>query len=241
MFSSKRWIWGLIFCLPIEQGTRAWAGPLPPGIEEIPDPNPPSFQLSTPPQYLHLGPLGITDGLLILDTIVNIGKQLWDLVAKGKPVADYTTDEASAVPKGVGSWAELESWSDPVVKLYHAKTLGSNGRENGDYYFRVIYAFGGGAGGKGKYLAGVSALPAQIELGYAHSFNSRVNVLAIVNHGTDQEPIAGMLLHLQWGFNAWFWHTEQSVEIHVRGDGKLELLTTGDEGKAIDIGAPSLK
>lgn len=173
----------------------------------------------------------IAAGTIVLDAMVNLGKKVWDIIEKGKPKVDISMDTASAVPKGITHWTQLEGWRDPISKLYRAQLLQTPTLPLGDIYFRLVFLYGGSVAGKGKYLANVAIMPAQMNIPYLHNVFARSQVLELMNQGTKTNPVAGMTLQLQWGQHFGFLSNEifQSVGIHIRGDGVAKILPAGSE------------
>jgi hypothetical protein len=179
-------------------------------------------------------------GTIILDALVNIGKSVWNVIQAGRPKVNLDTDVASAVPQGISSWAELDSWKDPVAKLYRTQLLSVNQKSLGDVYYRLVFTYGGGYRGAGKYLTNVTIMPAQLSVPYLREFYAQTKVTELINHGTKDNPIAGMSLVLSWGIESVFNKTIQSISLHVRGDGKVDVLPTLSD-VAQNVSAPARK
>jgi hypothetical protein len=181
------------------------------------------------PQVQSLATTTIIVGTIALDAIVNIGKTLWNMIEAGRPKINLDMDVASAVPQGITSWAELDSWKDPVAKLYKTQLYSSHQRYLGDVYYRLVYTYGGHYQGVGNYLTNVTVLPAQLKISYNRNFYAYTKVTELVNHGTTKDPIAGMSLLLAWGLNSLGSQTMQSVSLHVRGDGGVTVLPAAND------------
>lgn len=186
-----------------------------------------------------VAPLPVTTALIIIDQIINLGQTIWNIIAKGKPVANITQNVADAVPKGVTSWEQLAGWSNPVTKLYHTTIDTGAGEKTGDFYFRLLFTPGGNYNGAGKYLTGVTIMPADLTVTYDHTLTMTTTVVDIMNQGTAEQPIAGMTLQLKWSMDTLFTHNEQALSFHVRGDGDVEVLATPTE-QATSVTAPSV-
>ncbi|MFL5813858.1 MAG: hypothetical protein ACJ763_09800 [Bdellovibrionia bacterium] len=184
--------------------------------------------IGTPqPQLLDMGAIII--GTIALDAIVNIGKTVWGVIEAGRPKMNLDLDVASAVPQGIKSWTELDSWKDPIAKLYRTQLYSARKAYLGDVYYRLIFTYGGHYKGVGSYLTNVTVLPAQIQIGYHKDFYAQAKVAELVNHGTQKNPIAGMTLNLTWGMDGVFSKSMQSISFHVRGDGKVITLPSAND------------
>lgn len=184
--------------------------------------------------------LGVDAAVVVLDKLVNLGKSIWDIVKSGSPTVNIQTDVASVVPQGITDWQEMETWQTPVSKLYKTQLMDSATHSIGDFYFRLMFTPGGSYKGKGKYLATVSIVPAQLAVPYRRAFSAQAKVTGMMNHGTATNPIAGMLLTLQWAVDTTFKHTTQSVTFHIRGDGVVNKYPAdNDVPESIDAPAAS--
>jgi hypothetical protein len=180
---------------------------------------------------------GIGTDLVILDELINIGKALWDIIALGKPVIDINQDVANAVPKGITDWTQLTNWGNPTSKLYHVSLqTGGIGDMTGDYYFRVVYTGGGSYNGAGKYLTGVSIMPADLTVTYDKGFSAKTIVGTIVNHGTTAQPIAGMDITLQYSLKTFWTNNTNQIAFHVRADSSDVQVLSSPSDQATDIG-----
>lgn len=184
-------------------------------------------------------PVTIGVGLVLISALINLGKYAWDLIVEGNPAVNFQNDSASAVPQGINSWSELQGWKDPVSKLYDVDLMLNSRESLGKIYFRLVYEAGGNYKGKGKYLANVTVIPADITIPTRRDFYARTSVVQIVNQGSAANPIAGMTILLEWGLTGTLLHlpTIQSVAFHVRGDGTSEVLSTAGEASQ-ELSAP---
>ncbi len=178
-------------------------------------------------QSLDVGTIII--GTIALDAIVNIGKSVWSLIVAGIPKIDLNLNVASAVPQGISHWTELDSWNDPIAKLYRTQLYTASKKNLGDVYYRLVFTYGGRYKGVGNYLTNVTVVPAQVRVPYRRNFYAENKVTELVNHGTKSNPIAGMSMLLTWGVESLTGKSMQSITLHVRGDGKIAVLPTQDD------------
>jgi hypothetical protein len=151
--------------------------------------------------------------------MVNLGKKVWVLLEKGKPVVDLKTDTASALPKGVKTWMNLSGWKAPKSHVYRLRVENGFGITVIDYSFRVIYTSGGALNGKGRYLTQVSVIPDSVNVVWGFNLSSEVLVPNVVNVGTVQNPVAGMELLVKWTSKTLTSYVEGSKSFFVQGDG----------------------
>lgn len=178
-----------------------------------------------------LDPITVGVGLVLISALINLGQYAWDLIVDGDPKVDFQNNSASAVPQGITNWTQLQGWKDPVSKLYEVDLMENATDSLGKIYFRLVFEAGGNYQGKGKYLANVTVIPAQITIPTRRDFFARTQVVQIVNQGTPTNPIAGMTIVLQWGLSGTIFHspTVQTIGFHVRGDGAFNVVGAANE------------
>jgi hypothetical protein len=167
----------------------------------------------------------VKEGLVILDQIVNLGKKVWDLVAANQPVVNVDAKSANALPQGVTGWDQLERWSTPVTKLYRLHYENAYGITVVDFTYRVVYTPGGQVGGRGRYLAGVTAMPASLRVLWGYKFDMQAAIPQVLNVNTKADPIAAAQLQLNWKVHNILMHDEGSTYYVVRGDGGFSDLS----------------
>lgn len=134
----------------------------------------------------------------VLTAIEKIGTRIWKLIEANRPVVSVESKVANALPRNVTCWMDLENWKVPKVYKYNVTYKNVFGAEVVNFTFRVIYTYGASYEGRGKYLSNVSVHPAELNVLWGYTFNSKVEVQRIVNIGTKQDPIAGMEMKLNW-------------------------------------------
>lgn len=156
--------------------------------------------------------------------IINIGKKIWKIIEANRPVVNVKTDSATILPVGIQSALQLEGWSMPQSKRYGVAYKNLFGMEVVKFDFRFIYTYGGSLDGKGKYLANVTMVPADLQVSWGFKFNADAKVVNMVNVGTKEDPVVGAELLLDWSVDTVFKHQRQTVDFFVQGDGKLNVI-----------------
>jgi hypothetical protein len=170
-------------------------------------------QIMKPMDLSTLGEIGWGD-------IINIGQKVWDIVKAGKPVVVVNqAPMASALPRGLTCWNQLDSWQAPKVSSYEVSYKNGFGMEAVKFRFRLQYTYGGGKNGKGKYLANVTVMPAEINVLWGYTFNAGIDVEQAVNLGTQDNPMAGLALNLKWTVSTVLKESDNSFHFFVQGDG----------------------
>ena len=161
------------------------------------------------------------------DVIVNIGKQIWDIVQKNQPVVTTSNDVAYGLPEGVRSASQLDGWMSPKSKVYQVTYENLFGMTVADFTYRVMFTPGGNLQGRGRYLTEVTILPADLAVSWGYKFNAQATVPSVVNSGTKQNPVASAQLVMKWSVDTVLRHMESSTAYVVRGDGTFEDISSG--------------
>lgn len=188
------------------------------------------YSFALRPDGADLGGLGgdLSAANLVLDQIINIGKKVWDVIAANKPVANFQTDTANALPKGATGWETLAGWQVPASRLYRFTYQNGFGMDVVDFKFRVLYSFGGNVGGKGHYLANVTVVPADLSVDWGYTFNAQASVPAVLDAGTAADPVGAAQLLVSWKIDTVIKHEQSSESFDVRGDGTFTDLSNGN-------------
>lgn len=135
---------------------------------------------------------------LIVDKVINIGQKIWNVVEKGKPVANYANLKATALPANTTRWDQLESWQAPRSKVVSVVYKNVYGIEVVRFTYRIILLYGGSVNGVGKYIGYASVEPIEMTTAYMYTFNAKASIETVFNLGTSQNPLAGMILNINW-------------------------------------------
>jgi hypothetical protein len=161
---------------------------------------------------------------IIVDKIINIGTKIWNVLEKGKPVANYTQQRATAVPQNIKAWQQLESWNNPKSKYYEILYKNVYGIEVAKLVYKIIYLTGGTYQGTGKYIGYVSVEPQEFKTAYLYTFNVQAAVESVYNKGTSKNPVAGMIININWTVSTLLMKETQSYSYHIDGLGNFQAL-----------------
>jgi len=161
------------------------------------------------------------DGLLLLDSIINIGTKLWSIVEKNRPVVDVNTQYATALPRGSRGWDQFDSWQPPEGAIYRLTAKNTYGVRVIDVRYQVLRTYGGRHNGRGRYLTAVTVVPLLVDVawGYKFSLVSEVPDSGVVNVGTWADPVAGMLVTLRWRIETAVKDSQGKGVYFLQGDG----------------------
>ena len=169
--------------------------------------------------------LDIAAATQVVDGIINIGQKMWDIIQKGKAVmnADFQ-NSASAIPKSVDCWDKLSNWKMPSVKRYSQSYKNGFGSEVVRFEFDVVYTHGGQYNSKGQYLMNVQVHPKRIHVAWGFNLDAKVNIPSIVNMGSEDDPVAGMQVDVNWQTSSAFVEHMDSASVFIQGNGEANIL-----------------
>lgn len=159
-----------------------------------------------------------------LETIVAVGKQIWEIIEANRPVVNVSTNKASAFPLGYSDWQLMNGWQTPTSQAYRVVYRNAFGNAVIDFTFKLIYSYGGSVKGKGQYLANVTIVPADLYVSWGFKFNANVVVAGVTNAGSAGRPLAGMEIQLQYTVESVLMHSQGTEAFYVRGDGFSKAL-----------------
>lgn len=161
---------------------------------------------------------------VIVDKIINIGTKIWNVVEKGRPSMSYRQSKATALPQNITAWQQLEAWQNPKAKYYQITYKNLYGIEVAKLVYKIIYLYGGSFKGQGRYLGYVSVEPKELKTAYGYTFNVQAKVDSVYNKGTKENPIAGMILNVNWTIETVLKKETQSHSYHIDGLGGFSTL-----------------
>lgn len=134
------------------------------------------------------------DGLgVLIDKIVNLGKKVWAVVEKGRPVVNVESQYANAVPAGART-SDLENFSEMQFHSIRHQGVNLYGVTVYDVIYTLVHRFGGTYQGRGAYLENVTVLPQQVEVMWGYTVNLRVEQVSTVNLGDRENPVASLAM-----------------------------------------------
>lgn len=166
----------------------------------------------------------ITAGLIIAEKVINIGKDVWNIIQEGKAVSDIKTDYATGLPEGVKNWTDLQGFSNLVHKTYPLEGKNSRGKVKNFGTFTLVHQYGGNIDGKGKYLTTVGVVGSNITTGWNQSLNFATNVVNVANAGTKENPIASVTMEMNLSRSG-LTKYNKAVLFQFRGDSEKVVMT----------------
>lgn len=170
-----------------------------------------------------INPIDVID--VWVDKIINLGKKIFAVIDKGRPVVNIKTDVANALPAGVRCWTDLAGWNIPASKVFHVTYKNVYGVSVVDYSYRITYTAGGNLNGIGKYLTNVTVQPANVSVAWGFNLDAKAVIASVFNVGEDRRnPIAAMQMDIEWTVKTPLQHNQMTRTYYIDGNNQvLEL------------------
>jgi hypothetical protein len=169
-------------------------------------------------------PRNIGKVAVIVDEVINIGRKIWPIVEKNKPVVKVAIDNGNALPKGVTGWEELEHWQAPRSRTYRVSYQNLFGMDVVNFTYQVIFTYGGSYQGKGRYLSFVAVVPQEIRVLWGFTLNVAAKIVDVTNAGTKDDPVASAHVQVDWSASSVIVEDRGSYGYYMRGDGYYTAL-----------------
>lgn len=161
---------------------------------------------------------------LDLQGLITLGKEIWQIIKDGAPVVNFQSESVSVIPEEALCPFSLYSWSFPISKTFELNYKNKFGMEMIYFTYKLIYSHGGRYQGKGAYLANVSIHPVDIRLKWGQSFDANVKVASGLNVGSQEDPVAGLEISLEWIIKNPVMNTQSHRAYFVDGLGNMTAL-----------------
>lgn len=159
-----------------------------------------------------------------LDQLITIGEKIWQIVKDGQPTLNFTSNSATAVPAAAVCAFNLSGWSVPYARTYKLAYENLYGSDVVAFTYKVIFSYGGSYQGRGAFLANVTIHPVDVQVSWGQNFDASVNIANVLNIGSDEDPVAGMEVALEWNVKNVFKNFKSRRLYFVDGRGTLTEL-----------------
>lgn len=178
----------------------------------------------------------VGDGLVVLDQIINTFQKVWKIIEDNKPVVDVKTQYAAALPKGISGWQDMGGWAPPRGTIYQLTAKNAYGMTMINVRYQVLRTYGGSYKGQGKYLTAVTVEPLLVETGWGYhlSLDASVPDSSIVNVGTAENPVAGMMATLNFHISTAIKDSQGKGLYFLQGDGAFREVGGPFSTEALD-------
>jgi hypothetical protein len=156
------------------------------------------------------------------DDVVNLGKQIWQLLKDNQPEVAFQSKAASALPVGVksddeldGNWARLPRQVECRVRYKSLIGLGT------DFKYRISYLYGATYKGHGRYLKDVNVEPVNIQASSFFKISADAGVPSVYTTRVSGVTVANARITVNWQVSSLVKKTVRSESYVVSGDGSF--------------------
>lgn len=185
-------------------------------IEQVETPK--DFDKNLGKPMVHRSEIDIPAVEVVFDQLVNLGKKVWALVENNKPAVNVNYMYANALPKGVRSSEELDSFSELQHVSYRVHGENLYGVTVYDLTYSLVHRYGGSYQGRGKFLENVAVVPSALEVSWGYTVNYNVEKVSVVNTGTRENPVGAVLLETNFKVSTVLKSLETHSVYDFRGD-----------------------
>jgi len=170
----------------------------------------------------------LKDIITIIDDLIAIGKKIWPIIEKNRPV--ITTDlkyMVSVLPRLEGNRIEMdnmENWSAPVAKSYRLSMKNGFNSEVIGFTYTVIFQHSGTYEGVGKYITSGKIIANEIYASWGFDFDAKSELVNIANVGSKKEPVASAIFSVSYKGKGLFNEIQGTQTFYVDGRGAFQVL-----------------
>jgi len=182
------------------------------------------------PTYLEGAPRGnypakkVKGDDIDIGNLIEIGKQVWEIVKAGKPVVDYKNDWAGCVPEGV-DWMDMEGFKDMTFGPFAWTFKNTFGVTNVNFKWHFAYACKGSYNGHGAFLVNVGTAIEEIYAAWGYTVDVTATVDSHpINYGTKVDPIAGLAVEVTMEVKTVLQSFTERCRVSIRGDCSAQIL-----------------
>lgn len=189
-------------------------------------------KLETTPTPLILNKdLGTDLGEVISVTrqIIAFGKEIYKIVEAGKPVINTQYAPISVLPVNTEfgesiTATDLSRWQRPSSQKFKVTYKNGYGSEVVAFTYNVNMSAGGQFQGKGAYITNAQIVPENISVAWGYTFNAQMSLVGLSNLGSDEDPIAGATLKLNYTVSTMIKEERNNMTIFIAGDGSIQQM-----------------
>lgn len=126
--------------------------------------------------------------------LIGVGKLIYSVVKKGRPVINTNFEEFSVLPENINeddanSLNELFTWKFPVVREYTLKFINALGMEVITFNYTINFQYGELNNGFGKYLKGIKVVPGDLSVSWGYDLDVDAKMASISNIGSSESDV----------------------------------------------------
>ncbi|WP_372654927.1 hypothetical protein [Halobacteriovorax sp.] len=167
--------------------------------------------------------------ILVIDKLIALGKKIWPIIEAGKPVIHTSMgDPISVLPKTLDGelieFYDMHSWSMPMAKTYRVDFKNGFRSSVISFDYTVYFQHGGQYEDKGAYITGLNVQASNVSVSWGFEFSARSELVSIVNHGSNDSPIAGAAIRVDYTAKSILREIQTAESFHVTGKGQIKKL-----------------
>lgn len=159
--------------------------------------------------------------IAIGEKLIAFGTKIWKIIENGKPSATIALAKPiSVLPRSKSddlAFYEMTGWSAPVVATYKFEAKNIYGSILASFEYTVAFQGEGSYGGVGQYVTGLQVNASSVYVKWGVTFNVDSELMTIMNRGTEDDPIAGATIKVNYSFSTAFSELRKSQSFHVTG------------------------
>lgn len=165
--------------------------------------------------------------LAIGKDLVALGESIYSLVQKGKPSNKTTYAPISILPRVNGQNVDIfdtENWKMPAKATYVITYKNLYGMEVVKFRYSIIFSYGGTYNGTGAYITAAQIVPESVNTSFGYDFSATMKMGGMSNLGTKANPLAGVILSMQYTVETVMQANLETASYHVTGKGGFKAL-----------------
>lgn len=179
------------------------------------------------PNYVELkSTKDVSDIIFVIEKLIALGTKVWTIIEDNRAVV--TTNLGSPISvlpyfddDNILDFSRLSNWSMPTVKSYRVAFINGFEEEVATFEYSIHFQYNGIFKGAGKYITGLSVVANEASASWGYTLNAVSELVAISNHGSVEDPLAGATIQVGYTLETVFKKTISTVVFHVTGDGQL--------------------
>lgn len=178
-------------------------------------------------EKLSAGEIG--EVIAIIDALIAVGKKVYPIIEAGKPIINSQLPVTHVIPNNTNgndfdfTLSQMENWKMPKSKSYEIVYKNVYGFEVISFTYTIHFQYGGSFEGAGKYLTGVFVSASNLYVSWGFEFSATTEIVSLTNHGTLDNPVAGLTLKLDWVAKNVLNESRSSRTFHVNGNGEFQF------------------
>ena len=158
-----------------------------------------------------------------VDGLIALGERIWPIIEAGRPVSNARFNQVDVLPDGTRAM-DLEGWQPPKGLRWRVVYKNFYGMEVIAFNYAVLFQYAGNVDGRGRYLTGVFVEASNVSVSWGFDFNATSEVMTISNVGTKTNPVASLMLRINYQAKSVLRDITNQKTVYVTGLGQISDL-----------------